>query len=110
MDVSTQLSALRSLSGQAELMTEGGRSVVFLPQVKFDAGGLRATRNLLLWPSARDNYTTRLFLSAQVKGSIERVWTSYNLCGGTWWAVSWQGVPATLPWVEMLASHLRAFK
>ena len=110
MDAQAQLTSLRGLCPKAELVTEGGRTAAFLPAVQFEAGAARVTRDLLLWPSDRDGYSTRLFLSGQVSGSQARTWTSYSLCGGTWWAVSWQGVPANLPWIEMLGSHLRAFK
>ena len=110
MDAQAGLMSLRSLCPQAELMTEGGQTVVFLPSVQFDAKGSAVTRNLLLWPGPRDGYLTRLFLSGQVPSTETRAWTSFSLCGGTWWAVSWQGVPADLPWIEILAGHLGAFK
>jgi hypothetical protein len=110
MDPQVQLQALKNLFPQAELVTEQGRTAVLLPQVKFQAGGARVTRDLVLWPSERDSYSTRLFLSEQVAGATSRVWKSFSLCGGTWWAVSWRGVPATLPWIEILANHLKAFQ
>jgi hypothetical protein len=104
------LASLRSLCAQASLLTDGGTNVAHLPGVQFQAGAQRVRRDLLLWPCARDGYETRLFLSGQVVGSVQRAWKSFQLCGRTWWAVSWQGVPATLPWIEIVASHLRAFK
>jgi hypothetical protein len=110
MDTQAGLASLRSLCPNAELMTEGGQTVVYLPAVQFQAGATRVTCNLLLWPDPRDGYLSRLFLSEQVTGSVGRAWTSFSLCGGTWWAVSWQGVPAELPWIEILANHLRAFQ
>jgi hypothetical protein len=110
MDAQAGLASLRNLSPQAELMTEGGQTVVFLPSVQFEAKGSAVTRNLLLWPGPRDGYLTRLFLSEQAASTATRAWTAYSLCGGTWWAVSWQGVPADLPWIEILAGHLGAFK
>lgn len=110
MDARTQLQTLRGLCPEAELMTEGGQTAVYLPGVQFQAGTARVTRDLLLWPGPRDNYLTRLFLSGQVSGSVSRAWTAFTLCGRSWWAVSWQGVPANLPWIEILANHLRAFQ
>lgn len=110
MDANAELGRLRRLCPDAQLMTEGGQTVVHLPKVQFQAGAARVTRDLLLWPSARDGYSTRLFLSDQVHGSVARAWTAFNLCAGTWWAVSWQGVPDNLPWIEIMASHLRAFQ
>lgn len=110
MDAQTQLVSLRNLSPQAELMTEGGQVAAYLPSVQFEAKGAKVTRNLLLWPGPKDGYLTRLFLSEQVQSTEGRAWTSFSLCGGTWWAVSWQGVAANLPWLAILANHLRAFK
>lgn len=110
MDARAQLQTLRGLCPEAELMTEGGQTAVYLPGVQFQVGKTRVTRDLLLWPGPRDNYLTRLFLSAQVSGSVSRAWTAFTLCGRSWWAVSWQGVPANLPWIEILANHLRAFQ
>ena len=110
MDALAQLASLRALSPQAELMTEGGQTVAYLPSVQFVARGAQVTRDLLLWPAAKDGYETRLFLSAEVPSSVTRVWTVYGLCANTWWAVSWQAVSAQLPWIEMVAAHLRAFQ
>lgn len=110
MDPHEQLARLRTLCPQAALLTEGGQTVVHLPSVTFEAKSSRVTRDLLLWPGPRDGYLSRLFLSEQVASTEARPWTAYNLCGGTWWAVSWQGVPADLPWIEILAGHLGAFK
>lgn len=110
MGAQAELEKLRTLCPQAEILTEGGQPAVFLPGVQFQAGSARVTRDLLLWPSPRDNYLTRLFLSQQVGGSVARAWTAFTVCGRSWWAVSWQGVPADLPWIEILANHLRAFQ
>lgn len=110
MDAQAQLQTLRGLCPEAELMTEGGQIAVYLPGVQFQAGKTRVTRDLLLWPGPRDNYLTRLFVSEQVSGSVSRAWTAFTLCGRSWWAVSWQGVPANLSWIEILANHLRAFQ
>lgn len=110
MDAETQLAKLRGLCPAAELWTDGGRQVAFLPKVEFQAGKSRVTRDLLLWPWERDNYVSRLFLSGEVTGAVARAWTAFNIQGRTWYAVSWKDVPNTLPWLEILANHLRAFR
>ena len=109
MDAQVQLGALRGLSPNAELVSEGGRQGVFLPQVQFDTAGGRVTRDLLLWPHEMNGYLTRLFVSEQVKHSKNYAWVASSLCGRNWWVASWQGVSAALPWIEILANHLRAF-
>ena len=65
-DETKQLATLRELSPAAEVWREGGQPVVFMPGVKFKVTNARVTRDLLLWPQARDGYETRLYLSAPV--------------------------------------------
>jgi len=64
----------------------------------------------LLWPKPRDNYPTRLFVERQLVAPQANNWKSFVICTRTWWASSWHGVPESLPWIEMIANHLRAFK
>lgn len=111
MDADQELGRLRDLSPEAEIWTEGGRKIAFLPAVQFIAKGVRVTRDLLLWPWERDGYPSRLFLSERVESSEERNWNgSFNMQGRTWYAVSWNHVTNSLPWIEMLGAHLRAFR
>lgn len=107
-DQAAELFKLRDLCPAAEIWTDGGHPAVFMPKLQFKAQGGMHTRDVLLWPQARDGYATRLFLSAQVPGAQN--WNSFSICGRQWFACSWQGVPAHLPWIEILANHLRAFR
>ena len=45
----------------------------------------------------------------EIAESKKLTWQAHTLCGETWWACSWQGVKASLPWVQILANHLLAF-
>jgi hypothetical protein len=109
-DETKQLATLRELSPAAEVWREGGQPVVFMPGVKFKVTNARVTRDLLLWPQARDGYETRLYLSAAVTAPEAKNWTVHNSFGRQWQACSWRGVDASLPWIEILANHLRAFR
>ncbi len=109
-DPDKELAKLRQLCPEAELWTEGGRHVVFLPGVDFPANGDRATCDLLLWPFERDGYENRLFLSAAVAAPRATNWGVFNIQGRTWHACSWRGVPNTLPWIQILLNHLGAFR
>lgn len=60
--------------------------------------------DVLLCPRARDNYQTRLFFSMRLP--VERNWQSFSLMTRTWYAVSWQGISADQPWLDILGSHL----
>lgn len=110
MDALAELEKLRELSPSAELWMEGGQPVAFLPAVEFAAGHSRVVRDLLLWPRAREGYASRLFLSEPITSGKAANWNVFHIQGRTWHACSWQGVPDTLSWLEMLAAHLRAFR
>jgi hypothetical protein len=85
--------------------------VAFLPAVQFIAKGIRVTRDLLLWPWDRDGYPSRLFLSEPVESSEARNWNgTFNLQGRKWHAISWNYVANSLPWIEILGAHLKAFR
>jgi hypothetical protein len=105
-----QMVPLRELCPAAEIWREGGQPAVFMPGVQFKVTNRRHTRDLLLWPQAREGYETRLFLSESVAASEAKNWNVFNVCGRTWYACSWRGVPSSLPWIEILANHLSAFK
>lgn len=109
-DPDKELARLRQLCPKAELWAEGGRPIAFLPQVDFPVGKGRATCDLLLWPFEREGYQTRLFLSAQVAAPRVNNWNTFYIQGRQWHACSWQGVPSALPWIDVLANHLGAFK
>jgi hypothetical protein len=104
-DVSAQLANMRSLCKDAELWEEGGKPLAFLPSLKVHSDGEIHTVDGLLCPRERDSYETRLFLSKPFTGKVG-AWNAFNIKGRTWYSCSWQGVPATLPWLEILGSHL----
>lgn len=110
MNAHAELEKLRRLVPAAELRSEGGVSIIFLPGVRITAAGREIILDALLWPHERDGYRSRLFLSAQIQAPNANNWNVFSLQGCAWYACSWQGVPSTLPWDEMFVSHLRAFQ
>lgn len=111
MDPEREIARLRELSPEAEIWTEGGLQIAFLPGVQFIAKGVKVVRDLLLWPWEREGYQSRLFLSDRVESSEDRNWNAvFNIQGRAWHAISWQGVSNTLPWIEILGAHLRALR
>lgn len=105
-----QLSALRAVVPSAEPLQEGGRLLAFLPGLKVETQGGAVVCDALLHPHGHTGYQTRLFLDRQILGGSANNWTAHSLGGRTWWACSWQGVEAALPWVQILMNHLRAFR
>lgn len=57
-----------------------------------------------------EDYSSRLFLDRQVPTTASYTWTTRVIAGETWWVVSFNGVPGTLPWTEILANHVRALQ
>ena len=110
MDAQVELIQLRELAPAAELWAVGGKPIAFLPDVEFAAGSSRVVRDLLLWPRERDGYKSRLFLSEPVTSGQAANWNVFNIQGRPWHGCSWQGVQNTLPWIEIVAAHLRAFR
>jgi hypothetical protein len=110
-DAAAELATLRALCPGAELWTEAGQSVPYLPDLTIAKNGAGSRKvDALLWPYDRDNYPTRLFLSEMIPWSIGGQWTQSVVQGRSWHACSWGPVPANQPWIEILANHLRAFQ
>lgn len=109
-EASAEIEKLRALCPEAELWAEGALSLAYLPDLTIKKGAQQKTVDALLWPHARDNYPTRLFVSEQISWSVGGQWTQCAVQGRSWWACSWGGVDAGRPWLEILAGHLRAFQ
>jgi hypothetical protein len=102
----SELQALRTLWADAELVGEGVKKYVLLPNLKVTTAGQEKVVAALLRPWANgDGYTTRLFFSERISPKGNN-WNVFNILGRTWHACSWQSVPENLPWLEILASHL----
>jgi hypothetical protein len=67
------------------------------------------TVDALLSPRLRNGYETRLYLSQPFPGKGQN-WSTTSIKGSTWHVCSWNGVPATLPWLEIVACHLGVLK
>ncbi|ATQ68965.1 MULTISPECIES: hypothetical protein [Methylosinus] len=107
-DSAKELAQLKAMHGSAVLLKEGGQPVALLPTFGFTAAGGKAFRmDLLLVPFMHSGYVTRLFFERQIadRGSN---WTQHRLVERNWWAPSWNYVPASLRWTQMLLAHLRA--
>jgi len=107
-DSATELAALRAMHNGTVLQTEGGQPVALLPAFGFTAAGGQAFRmDLLLVPFQHSGYITRLFFQHQIVGRGSN-WNQHRLLERNWWAPSWNHVPASLRWTQMLLAHLRA--
>lgn len=109
-DHAVEMARLRALCPGAELLSDGGAPVVFLPGLKVWSAGRLHTVDALLRPLGYNGYDTRLFFSAQLPCSTTRNWQVSNLLARTWHAVSWRGIGQTQPWLDILAGHLEVVK
>lgn len=108
MSASDELARLKRINPAAELWDEGG-PLVYMPGLKLRHGRGDATADALLAPRPHSGYTTRLFLDRQFADRGQN-WTAHAIGGRTWHTMSFNNVPETLPWTEILANHLGQLK
>lgn len=107
-DAAKEYANLKAMHGSAVLLKEGGQPVALLPAFQFTAVGERLFKmDLLLVPFAHSGYLTRLFFERQIEGCGSN-WNTHRVVERNWWAPSWNHVPASLRWTQMLLAHLRA--
>jgi hypothetical protein len=107
MDADAELDTLKPMCEGASLWSEGGQPVAYLPNFRFQTSAGEKMMDLALVPFAHSGYSTRLFFrEIPLQGGLQ--WTQFTVCGQSWWTRSWNGVPSTLPWIQMLAAHLRS--
>ena len=98
---------LKAIHESAVLLKEGGKPVALLPAFSFTAVGRSTTMDILLVPFRHSGYTTRLFFERKIDGRGQN-WSQHHVVDHKWWAPSWNNVPESSPWREMLCAHLRA--
>jgi hypothetical protein len=106
-DSAKELEGLKGMHAEVAVFKEGGQPVALLQAFGFTAGGEVLRMDLLLVPFAHTGYVTRLFFERQVANRGSN-WNQHRLLERNWWAPSWNNVPVSLPWTQMLLAHLRA--
>lgn len=105
-----KFNALKKFFSFAEALTEAGQVVVHLPGLKVETPAGLVELNALLVPFEHTGYRTRLFTDKQISAPNAKNWSAHTVCGKSWWVCSWNDVAADLPWIDILANHLRAFR
>ena len=111
MDPLAELAKLRQVYPAAELWDEGGQPLVFIPNLWFRSAGAFIKTDGLLCPRQHSSgsYPTRLFLRQQVPNKGQN-WAHHVIRGmSDWHSPSYDGVAASMPWIEILATHLRGY-
>ena len=104
-----QLASLQDLCEHAQVLQEGGHPYVYLSKLKIRIAEAYHIVDAILSPIPHTGYTTRLFLSQPFPSKASN-WSAHQILGRAWHSWSWQGVPAELPWVQMVLCHLDALK
>lgn len=99
---------LRRFYPNAQKVQEGQRLLALLPNLMVSTSSGTRKVNALLYPHEHNGYLSRLFFSESLPSDAN--FSAVTVCGATWYACSWQGVSASLPWAEIVANHLRAIK
>ncbi|QDF37446.1 hypothetical protein FJN17_07595 [Bradyrhizobium symbiodeficiens] len=106
-DAAANFAGLQAMHSEAVLLKEGGQPVALLPAFGFMAGDTPYRMDLLLVPFAHSGYDTRLFFANRIEGRGAN-WNQHRVIERNWWAPSWNHVPASLRWTQILLAHLRA--
>ena len=106
-DTAANFAGLQAMHREAVLLKEGGHPVALLTSFGFIAGDTAHRMDLLLVPFAHSGYETRLFFATKIDGRGAN-WNQHRVVERNWWAPSWNHVPASMRWTQMLLAHLRA--
>jgi hypothetical protein len=102
-----KLNELKRHWPDVETVPEDVRFYIHLPSLKVATpSGTKVVSALLRPWSNGDGYPTRLFFSEKFTNKGNN-WNVFSIVGRSWHACSWSGVSEDLPYLEIIASHLR---
>jgi len=102
---------LKELYGEARSGSESGRTFYLIPAMPLPPGCSPDAVDVLLCPSERDGYPSRLFFAQQVQGPGSRSWnTTARILERTWYAYSWRVPQTDLRLAQLIQAHLRSFR
>lgn len=106
-----QIDELKEIVPSVSLASEGGHFYLLINDVTLPAGCVPPITNVLLCPTTKDGYNSRLYFPVLITGCPARNWNSTNvrILGSTWFAFSWIS-PAGLSLKDMLLFHLNTLK
>lgn len=107
MSPKEQLNLIIDLCPKAQLVDESGQKVVFLPDMKFQAGAGESTQSLLFVPFHFSGYDSSLLFTQKLNEGPARNWTQHNLLNRKWWRPSYS-VDTQLSWLDQIFQHLKA--
>lgn len=106
-----ELETLKLISPDAMAAEEAGAVVFMLPQLKLPPGCTPDQVDVLLCPTGRDGYPSRLYFAQQVTSPTQRNWNGqWFVLEKNWFAFSWKVAAENLSLVQTLQEHLEALK
>lgn len=91
-----------------ERYSEGGEEFFLLPAVRLPNGCSPQQTDLLLCPTARDGYPSRLYFAEQVQAPITLNWNGSYTIERQWHAFSLRIEESGLRLAQIAKAHLRA--
>ena len=105
-----QVRELKSQFPDIASAVEANVTYISIPKVKLPKGCTPEIIDVLLCPSPREGYSSRLFFSERVTSHPQLNWQpTVRILEKTWHVFSWQSPPG-LRLAQMLAVHLKAFR
>lgn len=102
---------LKQIYGEVQTAREGGRLFFFIPAMAMPPGCKPEAVDVLLCPSERDGYPSRLFFAERVQGPGTRNWnTEARILERRWFAYSWKVPQSDLRPAQLIQAHLRSFR
>jgi hypothetical protein len=101
-----ELQELQRLYPGAKELTEAGIRYILIPALRLPNGEVVEA---LLQPQAGNGYMTRLFLPKQIQGKGQN-WNPFRILERNWMSWSWNNVPETDRFAQILAQHLNALR
>ena len=104
------MAELKQLFSNIQTAKEGGITYVLLPRAKLPSGCTPAEMDLLLCPTPRDGYESRLYFAGTVQSRVGRNWNgNTRVLERNWVAYSWK-IDANLRLAQMVQAHLQALR
>lgn len=103
-----QIAELKGLGTKVQEAPEGGTSFLLIEGVQMPAGCVPARVDVLLCPTPRDGYASRLYFAQQVQSPTKTPnWNGQqHILGRNWFAFSWKTSEGPHTLAQMVAMHL----
>jgi hypothetical protein len=105
-----ELTELKKFFSNIQMAKEGGITYLLLPGALLPTGCIPGNMDLLLCPTPRDGYESRLYFAARVQCRASLNWNgNTRVLERNWVAYSWK-IQANLRLLQMVQAHLQALR